>query len=207
MTMPRKTKGWRRTGSTERPMTVGWRKALQKQGRWAPGSVWEQTEGEWLRGTIGLGRGKPARREPGRKPQGQYPRAWVQEVARWALWVTRGGSRLAGPVGRDNGTAAQCGSSACLKAWRGPGDPAGRSGKGKGPPRAPGKGRRGQRTGGKQTRSLDRKRPNTPKQRANNDRRKERAGNRLATKAAELLQGKRPDDAKKNPRVAAQWFD
>ena len=81
------------------------------------------------------------------------------------------------------------------------------SGKGKGPPRAPGKGRRGQGTGSQQTRSLDRKRPNTPKQEANNDRRKERAGNRLATKGAELLQGKRPDDAKENPGVAAQWFD
>ena len=86
-------------------------------------------------------------------------------------------------------------------------EPAGRSGKGKGPPRAPGKGRRGQGTGSQRTRSLERKRPNTPKQERNNDRRKERAGNRLATKAAELLQEKRPDDAKKNPGVAAQWFD
>ena len=112
MTMPRRTQDWRRTGSTERPMTAGWRKALQMQGKWAPGSVWEQTEGEWLRGTVGLGRGKPARREPRWRPRGPYPRGWKQKVARWALWGTGGEPHLADLVSRDNGTAAQCGSSA-----------------------------------------------------------------------------------------------
>ena len=85
-------------------------------------------------------------------------------------------------------------------------EPAGRSGKGKDPPRASGKGRRGQGTESRQTRGPERKRPNTPKQEGNNDRRIERAANRLTTKATELLQGKRPDDTEKVPGVAAQWF-
>ena len=72
-----------------------------------------------------LGRGKPARREPGWWPRGPYPRAWKQKVARWALWGTGGESHLADPVGRDNRTSAECGSSACLGAWRSPGGPAG----------------------------------------------------------------------------------
>ena len=77
----------------------------------------------------------------------------------------------------------------------------------KAPPRPSGKGRRGQGTENQQTRGHERKRPNTPKQEGNNDRRIERAANRLHTKATEMLLGKRPDDAKKVPGAAAKWFD
>ena len=85
--------------------------------------------------------------------------------------------------------------------------PAGRSGKGKGPPQASGKGRRGQGTKSQQARGPERKLPNTPKQEENDNRRKERAANRLTTKAAELRQEKRHDDAKEDPGLAANWFD
>ena len=74
-------------------------------------------------------------------------------------------------------------------------------------PGAPGKARRGQGTGSQRSRSLDRQHPNAHKREKDNDRRKERAGKRLVTKGAELLQEKHPDEAKKNPGAAAQWFD
>ena len=83
----------------------------------------------------------------------------------------------------------------------------GTNGKGKGPPQASGKGRRGQGAKGEQPRSTGRKPPRTDKQSENDKRRKERAAGRLTQKAAELRQEQGPRSAKEGPGLATKWFD